>query len=135
MPEENAVLLFTALHPEFSRIFYSSAKVWTGLNRLKNAEIWNFTDGSHYDAQSIQNKPMSDQNPDKLCGLLEIIDPPTIKAANCDKQTEPLCMVECLQGTNDPIENSVEVTSTSGFQFYSLFLFTLSPPLFKQEIA
>ena len=74
--------------------------MWTGLNRLKDEEIWTFTDGSPNDAQSFQDKPLSNQNPDKHCGLLDTMDPPAIKAADCDKRNEPMCMVECLQGTN-----------------------------------
>ena len=117
------MLLFAALHYEFSGILCSSARVWTGLNRLKNAEIWNFIDGSHYNAQSIQNKSVSDHNPDKLCGLLEIIDPPTIRAADCDKRFEPMCMVECLQGTNNPTEILLKLLQLLGFNSTTFIYF------------
>ena len=67
---------------------------------MKDEEIWTFTDGTLYDAQSIQDKPVINQNPDRQCGMLDTMDPPAIKAAECGKRSEPMCMVECLQGMN-----------------------------------
>ena len=90
--------------------------MWTGLNRLKDEEIWTFTDGSPNDAQSFQDKPLSNQNADKQCGLLDTMDPPAIKAADCDKRNEPMCMVECLQGKNDPFRNSEVLLLQSKFR-------------------